>query len=300
MKRARGESAFQRFPNEIHVDLGYTDKDQHKEVNRMNIMKQIKSLVAVTSVLICCSVMTGGECAQAATYQVQSGDTLYKIAANHKITVEELKQANNLNGNTIHTGELLQIPAYIQHRVKTGESLYLIAKQYGCSVNAIKTANGLKTATILPGTVLKIPADGTSIASANSTAVVTTSRGGYYRSYTQSEWDMLAQVVYGEARGESYTGQVAVAAVVLNRMEDEAFPDTMYEVVFQKNAFTCVNDGQYYLTPNRSAYQAALDAMHGDDPTNGCLYYWNPATATSKWIWTRSIETRIGNHVFGL
>ena len=74
---------------------------------------------------------------------------------------------------------------------------------------------------------------------------------------------MLAQVVYGEARGEIYDGQVAVAAVVLNRLEDDGFPDTLHGVVFQKNAFTCVNDGQYYLTPNRTAYQAALEAMQG-------------------------------------
>lgn len=267
----------------------------------MKIVKQLKSLVAVTAVMVCCSFMTDGTSAQAAAYQVQRGDTLYEIAVNHKITVEELKRANNLKSSTIRVGETLQIPIYVQHRVKTGESLYLIAKQYGCSVNDIKNANSLSSNTIQPGKVLKVPADGASgTGSSGSTAVVTTSRGGYYRSYTQSEWDMLAQVVHGEARGESYTGQVAVAAVVLNRMENEEFPDTMYGVVFQKNAFTCVNDGQYYLKPNRTAYQAALDAMHGADPTNGCLYYWNPVTATSSWIWTREIQLSIGNHVFGL
>ncbi len=267
----------------------------------MKLVKRLKVLAAATTVLVCCSFMTGGVYAQAASYQVQSGDTLYKIAGNHKITVEELKQVNNLKSSVIHVGQILQIPTYVQHRVKTGESLYLIARQYGCSVDAIKAVNRLKNNTIQPGKVLKIPADSAAIqASASGNAVVTTSRGGYYRSYSQQEWDMLAQVVYGEARGESYNGQVAVAAVVLNRMESDDFPDTMYGVVFQKNAFTCVNDGQYYLTPNRTAYQAALDAMHGADPTDGCLYYWNPVTATSSWIWTRTIEITIGNHVFGL
>lgn len=267
----------------------------------MKLVKRLKSLAAVTAVMVCCSFMTGGICAHAASYQVQRGDTLYKIAGNHKITVEELKQVNQLKSNTIHAGQVLQIPTYVQHRVKTGESLYLIARQYGCSVESIKVANGLYSSTIQPGKVLKIPADDTAVqAASGSNIVVTTSRGGYYRSYSQYEWDMLAQVVYGEARGESYNGQVAVAAVVLNRMESEEFPNTMHGVVFQKNAFTCVNDGQYYLRPNRTAYQAALDAMHGADPTDGCLYYWNPVTATSSWIWTRSIETTIGNHVFGL
>ena len=267
----------------------------------MNVVKRLKFFATITAVLVCSSFMISDTSAHAASYQVQSGDTLYKIAANHKITVEELKKTNKLTGSTIHAGQILQIPTYVQHRVKTGESLYLIAKQYGCSVDDIKYANGLTTNTIQPGTLLKVPADDISQqVSANTTAVVTTSRGGLYRSYTQSEWDMLAQVVYGEARGESYTGQVAVAAVVLNRIEDDDFPDTMYDVVFQRNAFTCINDGQYYLKPNRTAYQAALDAMHGTDPTNGCLYYWNPVTATSSWIWTRSIELQIGNHVFGL
>ena len=266
----------------------------------MNVIKKLKFMMTATAVLVCCSFMTDGTSVQAASYQVQRGDTLYKIAANHKITVEELKQANNLNSSAIRAGETLQIPTYVQHRVKAGESLYLIAKQYGCSVNDIKNTNGLTSSTIQPGKVLKIPTDAVSAAAASSTAVVTTSRGGYYRSYTQAEWDMLAQVVHGEARGESYTGQVAVAAVVLNRMEDDDFPDTMYGVVFQENAFTCINDGQYYLTPNRTAYQAALDAMHGADPTDGCLYYWNPITATSSWIWTREIQLSIGNHVFGV
>ena len=267
----------------------------------MNVVKRIKSLVTITVVLICCSFMTNGASAQAASYQIKSGDTLYKIAANHKVTVEELKRANNLKSSTIQAGETLQIPTYVQHRIKKGESLYLIAKQYGRTVNEIKNVNNLNSDTIQPGKILKIPVDSASVAvSSGSAAVVSTSRGGSYRSYTQSEWDMLAQVVYGEARGESYSGQVAVAAAVLNRMEDNDFPDTMYGVVFQRNAFTCINDGQYYLKPNRTAYQAALDAMHGTDPTNGCLYYWNPVTATSSWIWTREIQLTIGNHVFGL
>lgn len=266
----------------------------------MNLKRKLKTITAAAAVFVCCSFMAGGACAQAASYQVQNGDTLYKIAGKHDITVEELKQANQLTSSTIHAGQILQIPVYQEHRVKSGESLYLIAKQYGCTVEALKAVNQLQSTTIQPGSILQIPANDAAVMPADRTAVVSTSRGGYYRSYTQAEWDMLAQVVYGEARGESYTGQVAVAAVVLNRVENDDFPDTMHEVVFQQNAFTCVSDGQYYLTPNRTAYQAALDAMHGADPTGGCLYYWNPVTASSSWIWTRTIETTIGNHVFGL
>ena len=110
--------------------------------------------------------------------------------------------------------------------------------------------------------------------------------------------DLLARCVYAEARGEPYTGQVAIAAVVLNRVKSPSFPNTISGVIYQKNAFTCVNDGQINLTPNSSAYSAAKDALNGWDPTNGCLYYYNPATATSKWIWSLKVELKIGKHSF--
>lgn len=263
-------------------------------------MKRVKTLTVVTALFLGCSLMTGGGAALADTYQVKAGDSLYQIANNHKITVEELKQLNNLHSETILTGQKLQLPDnYAKHRVTSGETLYLLAKRYGCTVSDIKKRNGLSGDTIQAGTVLKIPAQTAAHSNGGNTAVTSSRGGSYQRAYTQEEWDMLAKVVYGEARGESYDGQVAVAAVVLNRLESREFPNTMYGVVFQKNAFTCVNDGQYYLRPNQTAYKAALEAMEGNDPTNGCLYYWNPATATSKWIWTREIETRIGNHVFG-
>ena len=104
--------------------------------------------------------------------------------------------------------------------------------------------------------------------------------------------------MYAEARGEPYTGQVAIAAVVLNRVKSSSFPNTVSGVIYQKNAFTCVSDGQINLTPNASAYSAAKDALNGWDPTNGCLYYYNPATATSKWIWSLKVELKIGKHSF--
>ena len=110
--------------------------------------------------------------------------------------------------------------------------------------------------------------------------------------------DLLAKCVYAEARGEPYTGQVAIAAVVLNRVKSSSFPNTVSGVIYQKNAFTCVSAGQINLTPNASAYSAAKDALNGWDPTNGCLYYYNPATATSKWIWSLKVELKIGKHSF--
>jgi len=111
---------------------------------------------------------------------------------------------------------------------------------------------------------------------------------------------VLARLIYGEARGESYTGKVAVAAVVLNRLKAKIFGSTIEEVIFQPGAFTAVSDGQFYLQPDTSAFKAAEDALGGWDPTGGALYYWNPVTATNKWIWSRPVITTIGHHVFAM
>lgn len=116
--------------------------------------------------------------------------------------------------------------------------------------------------------------------------------------YASSDVYLLAKLVYGEARGEPYTGQVAVAAVVLNRVKSNKFPNTIAGVIYQSGAFTAVSDGQINLEPNSTAYSAARDAMNGWDPTSGCLYYYNPATATSKWIWSRQVRLSIGRHNF--
>lgn len=117
---------------------------------------------------------------------------------------------------------------------------------------------------------------------------------------SDSDLNLLARCVYGEARGEPYTGQVAVAAVVLNRVRSSKFPNTVSGVIYQAGAFTAVSDGQINLTPNETAYNAARDALSGYDPTGGCLYYYNPATATSSWIWSLTVHIRIGKHNFAL
>lgn len=117
---------------------------------------------------------------------------------------------------------------------------------------------------------------------------------------SDSDLKLLARCVYGEARGEPYSGQVAVAAVVLNRVRSSKFPNTVYGVIYQRGAFTAVSDGQINLTPNDSAYSAARDALGGWDPTGGCLYYYNPATATSSWIWSLTVHIKIGKHNFAL
>lgn len=108
----------------------------------------------------------------------------------------------------------------------------------------------------------------------------------------------MANAVYGEARGEPYEGQVAVAAVILNRLEHADFPNTVSGVIFQPLAFTAVADGQIWLTPNERAKEAVIDAINGWDPTENAIYYFNPVTATSEWIWSRPQIKKIGQHIF--
>jgi N-acetylmuramoyl-L-alanine amidase len=110
--------------------------------------------------------------------------------------------------------------------------------------------------------------------------------------------EKMARVVHGESRGESYIGKVAVAAVILNRLDDPSFPDSVEDVILQTNAFTAVHDGQYHLKPNSYAYRAVIDAIQGWDPTYGSVYYYNPDLATNTWIFSRQSVTKIGNHLF--
>ena len=109
---------------------------------------------------------------------------------------------------------------------------------------------------------------------------------------------LLAKLIAAEARGESYTGQVAVGAVVLNRVDHPSFPDSIAGVIYQSGAFSCVNDSNWSVAPNATSQKAARDAINGWDPSGGAIYYYNPRTATNRWIRSRPVITTIGNHVF--
>ena len=127
---------------------------------------------------------------------------------------------------------------------------------------------------------------------------ITSSSSSSSSSNDSSNVNLLARVVYGEARGEPYTGQVAVAAVVLNRVKSSKFPNSISGVVYQSGAFDAVADGQINMTPDTTAKKAAQDALNGWDPSYGAIYYFNPSTATNKWIWSRPMTVTIGKHRF--
>ena len=137
---------------------------------------------------------------------------------------------------------------------------------------------------------------GVTLSGGSSTSASTTASAS--AGIVSADHRLLAKLVYAEARGEPYKGQVAVAAVVLNRVRSASFPNTISGVIYQRNAFTCVNNGSINNTPDSSCIRAALDALNGWDPTGGCLYYYNPKTATDDWIRSRTTKTVIGRHYF--
>ena len=116
--------------------------------------------------------------------------------------------------------------------------------------------------------------------------------------FSANDINLISHVVYGEARNQPFEGEVAVAAVILNRYHNSKFPHSISGIIFQPGAFTSISNGQAWVGANQTSKSAVLDAIHGWDPTHGALYYWNPATATSSWVWGQPILLRIGNHVF--
>lgn len=179
----------------------------------------------------------------------------------------------------------------IQSRLKSwGYYSYSVDGIYGTrtaeAVRSFQRKHGLTADGICgPQTLAKIGLPTGSSSSSSSSA-------------SSSETALLARIINGEARGEPYTGQVAVGAVVLNRVKSPSFPNTIAGVIYQDGAFTAVIDGQINAAVEDSCYSAARDALNGWDPTGGAVYYYNPVTATSSWIWSRPVITQIGNHVF--
>lgn len=128
--------------------------------------------------------------------------------------------------------------------------------------------------------------------------IMTSASSSGSSSNNSSNVNLLARAIYGEARGEPYTGQVAVGAVILNRVKSSKFPNTIAGVIYQSGAFDAVSDGQINLNPDSTSKKAAQDALNGWDPSYGAIYYFNPSTATNKWIWSRPLTVTIGKHRF--
>lgn len=177
-----------------------------------------------------------------------------------------------------------------KHTVRDGDTLYTIALEYRIALDDLIKANQLKNSLILPGETLFLPAE--------AAAEVSMSQGDISR----EEIMLLAKLIYAEARGESFEGQVAVGAVILNRLASPHFPKTIHDIVFQRNKrvyqFSPVGDGSINLEPDERALRAARQAVSGEDPSKGALFFYNPDLSSDKWIKTLPVITRIGNHIF--
>lgn len=177
---------------------------------------------------------------------------------------------------------VLSVPAMAwEYRVQSGDSLYTIAAQNGVSVAQLRAANGVWSDLILAGEGLEIPTDGSVGTQDNSRAV-----------------DLLARLIHAEAGGEPFTGQVAVGAVVMNRLHDPGFPGSIAGIVFAPYEFESVSNNQIWTQPTEENYRATEAALGGWDPTGGARYFFNPGKTDSAWMWSRAILTQIGNHVF--
>lgn len=198
---------------------------------------------------------------------------------------------------TVKMGSSGTVVKTIQTKLKrwgyyTGSIDGIFGAKTKAAVQYFQRKNGLTADGIVGSATAK--AMGISLSKTSSSGTTTAS------SVSNSDLYLLSCCVYGEARGESYTGKVAVAAVILNRVKSSKFPNSISGVIYQQGAFTCVSDGQINLGTDDECTRAAQDALNGWDPTGGALYYFNPSTATSSWIWSRTQLVTIGKHIFCL
>lgn len=235
------------------------------------------------------------------SHQVQNGESLYLISQKYGVTVEAIQQVNQLSGTSIGVGQTLKIPLLREgtsqadsktHIIRSGEPLYLIAKRYGISIKALLEANHLCYASaIFPGQRLIIPDP-------------TSDSGSFVPRFnlSQSDLDLLARLVSAESAGEPFQGQVAVAATILNRLEDPRYPNTIPGIIYQVDngsyQYSPVLDGRISLPASPSAYQAVEKAIRGADPSNGANGFYNPTKTTNQWVRSQPVTATIGGHVF--
>lgn len=230
----------------------------------------------------------------AATHTVTRGESLYIISQYYGVSVNALAHVNGIKGTLIEVGQKLQIPengwTYI---VRPGDTLYLIGLRYGVDYREIMSASGLESDYIYPGMELYIPSS-----YLESGAV---SRGGLPSRAAVWEVDLLARLITAEADGEPYVGKLAVGAVVLNRIRDANFPNTIYDVIYQYDygtyQFEPVMNGWIERPATADSIRAAKAALNGWDPTNGAVYFF-ATYVTNQWLWSRPLSDIIGNVAF--
>lgn len=232
-------------------------------------------------------------------YTVKPGDTLYGVGKKFSLNYRVLMENNKLSSDTIRPGLKLNVtPANYQvYTVKLGDTLFRIAQNYGLKVAELQKLNGITGTTIMPGMKLMISTGSGAGHEYNAKPVI-----GRKFNVTKEDIRLLAQLIHAEARGEPLNGQIAVGAVIMNRLVSGSFPERIREIIYQRTKgvyqFTPVQDGQIRLEPNQDSYYAAERALKGEDPTGGALFFYNPETSSDQWIKTLPVTKIIGNHVF--
>ncbi|HHT48969.1 MAG TPA: LysM peptidoglycan-binding domain-containing protein [Firmicutes bacterium] len=253
-------------------------------------------------------------------YTVRPGDSLYLIATRNGVSLSSIRATNNRWHDSLMVGETLYLPSAQPQQpgqggsggdnqvytVRTNDSLYLIAKRHGVTIQALKTTNRLSSDFIYPGQQLLIPVGTGSTPAPGGNGGNSGNQGGNYNqkyNLSAADIELLARLVRAEAEGESYEGQVAVAASVLNRLNDPRYPNTIREIVYQVDQgkyyqYSPVLDGRINLSATASTRKAVQDALNGWDPSYGAIGFYNPAKTSNRWVKSHPVTTQIGSHVF--
>lgn len=235
----------------------------------------------------------------AADYKVVKGDSLFTIGKLFKTTAADIKQRSGIKSDEIYPGQVLNVPG-TEYAVKSGDTLYIISQRYGISFYSLKKANNEWDNYIYPGQKLVLPG----VASAQSTKALSQAPAATAKAvvpYTANDLDLLARLITAEAENQPYTAKVGVAAVVINRVQGDDFADTIKGVIYEKISgyyqFTPVENGWINKPASESAKKAAYEALQGNDPTKGAMFYFDDSTK-NKWLWSKPIALRSGNMVF--
>ncbi len=257
-------------------------------------MKFIKQGSVVTAGIVL-SLMLFANSAFGASYTVQQNDSLYKIGQMFGTTSGTIMSDNKLSGSMIYPGQQLYVRANT-YTVKSGDTLLKIADRHSVSLSSLRKANNKWDNMIYPGQNLNIPTvAATTVPQVASKKVIP---------YTEAELDLLARLVRAEAESEPYSAKVAVAAVIVNRVRSDLFPNTITSVIYEVSSngyyqFTPVENGWINNPATKTDINAALEALNGSDPSNGALFYFDDS-ATNKWLWSKPLKARIGRMVYVL
>ena len=253
-------------------------------------LNKIKILLA-TAVI----TLVAAKNVQAASYTVAKGDSLFTIGKLFNTSYISIQKDNKLSGDIIYPGQILNVPGQT-YIVKSGDTLFTIAKRYNIPLASLQKANNKWDSHLYIGQKLVLPG-----VQSNTSTVTPTNEKTSVIPYTAADLDLLARLITAEAENQPYSAKVAVGAVVINRVKSTIFPNTLNGVIYEKSygyyQFTPTQNGYINKPASEAAKKAAYEALHGNDPTNGALYYFDDST-TNQWLWSKPISIRIDRMIF--